>query len=88
MRARGGLLSEPVAYANIDPNPDALVDSDADTDTDTDTDALTEGERVANADTDTDRRGFQRRIDQLRCRPALQPDDHQPGARLGAARRQ
>jgi hypothetical protein len=84
MRARGGLLSEPVAYAYIDPNPDALVDSDADTDTD----ALTEGERVANADTDTDRRGFQRRIDQLRCRPALQPDDHQPGARLGAARRQ
>jgi hypothetical protein len=84
MRARGGLLSEPVAYANIDPNPDALVDSDADTDTDT----LTEGERVANANTDTDRRGFQRRIDQLRCRPALQPDDHQPGARLGAARRQ
>jgi hypothetical protein len=84
MRARGGLLSEPVAYANIDPNPDALVDSDADTDTD----ALTEGERVANANTDTDRRGFQRRIDQLRCRPALQPDDHQPGARLGAARRQ
>jgi hypothetical protein len=86
MRARGGLLSEPVAYANIDPNPDALVDSDADTDSDTD--ALTEGERVANANTDTDRRGFQRRIDQLRCRPALQPDDHQPGARLGAARRQ
>jgi hypothetical protein len=84
MRARGGLLAEPVAYANIDPNPDALVDSDADTDTDTD--ALTEGERVAN--TDTDLRGFQRRIDQLRCRPALQPDDHQPGARLGAARRQ
>jgi hypothetical protein len=86
MRARGGLLSEPVAYANIDPNPDALVDSDADTDSDTD--ALTERERVANANTDTDRRGFQRRIDQLRCRPALQPDDHQPGARLGAARRQ
>src|ERR1700738_1136176 len=35
---------------------------------------------------DADRRGFQRRIDRRSGQTTLQPDDHQPGTRPGAAR--
>src|ERR1700730_1064726 len=35
---------------------------------------------------DADRRGFQRRIDRRSGQTTLQPDDHQPGTRHGAAR--
>ncbi len=50
--------------------------------------SLADRQRQRRPHSDADRLGFQRRLDRRPRQSALQPDDHQPGARHGAARRQ
>ena len=79
----------PVAYSNTDTNTHADTDPNADPHADTDAylDTNADAHTDANtyADANTDRREFQRGVNQQPGAAALQPDDHQPRARLGAS---